>query len=387
MTGLSAALAQAGVDTTLVFVGDPARPPVERASPTLEYRRWCQWISAYHPDGVYDGELGKRDDYAVSVPPFVAETIVEPASRHGGRVMIIAEDWQTAPCAVALDAALRKRNLRDRTILVWNANNTYGFDAIDWDALSRAARITTVSRYMKFELQARGVESLVVPNGIPARLLEGPSNELVRVAAKGLRRPLFVKVARFEEDKGWMPVIEAFAALHARHAEAMLVVRGGREPYGETIFERANELGLGVDALTIDAREPCDVIEAIAAVRGPVVNVRSFIPQPALVALYRVADAVLANSVREPFGLVGLEVMAAGGVAVTGSTGEDYAAPFDNAIVCDTADPRELSAYLEQLIADPDLGRRLRDAAAATASRYVWERVLEVLGRKVIMLR
>jgi hypothetical protein len=39
------------------------------------------------------------------------------------------------------------------------------------------------------------------------------------------------------------------------------------------------------------------------------------------------ADAVFANSGHEPFGLVGLETMAAGGVACTGCSGEDYAIP------------------------------------------------------------
>jgi glycosyltransferase involved in cell wall biosynthesis len=383
VTELSAALAQAGTNTTLVFVGDPARPPVERPSANLEYRRWCQWISAYHPGGVYDGELGKRDDFTVSVPPMVAETIVEPAAHRGEDVLVIAEDWQTAPCTIALHATLRARGLSERSILMWNANNTYGFDSIDWPALSGAARITTVSRYMKLELQQRGVESLVIPNGIPARLLDGPKKKLVRLADERLRRPFLFKIARYEEDKRWMQAVEAFALLHARHPEATLVVRGGREPYGEAIFARARELGLRVDAVTVDSREPRDVIVAIAAASGPIVNVLSYIPEAALVALYRCADAVLANSGREPFGLVGLEVMAAGGVAVTGSTGEDYAAPFENAIVCDTADPRELDAYLEQLVADCELSEAIREAGEETAERYVWECVLETLCRKI----
>jgi glycosyltransferase involved in cell wall biosynthesis len=40
--------------------------------------------------------------------------------------------------------------------------------------------------------------------------------------------------------------------------------------------------------------------------------------------LFHSAAAVLANSHHEPFGLVGLETMAAGGVACIGYTGEDY---------------------------------------------------------------
>ncbi len=74
------------------------------------------------------------NDFTASVPPFVTETIVEPAAARGESVLIIAEDWQTAPAAIALDAILRERGLRDRATLTWNANNTYGFDTIDWPA-------------------------------------------------------------------------------------------------------------------------------------------------------------------------------------------------------------------------------------------------------------
>ena len=57
--------------------------------------------------------------------------------------------------------------------------------------------------------------------------------------------------------------------------------------------------------------------------------------------LFRGSAAVLANSGREPFGLVGLETMAAGGVACTGCTGEDYVVPGQNALVLETTDPWE----------------------------------------------
>ena len=110
---------------------------------------------------------------------------------------------------------------------------------------------------------------------------------------------------------------------------------------------------------------------------------RKLVPEEALLALYNVADAVLANSGREPFGLVGLEVMAAGGLAITGSTGEDYVRPFENAIACDNGDPRELAAYLEQLAADPALATRIRAAGVATAHDYAWDRVLQLMARKL----
>lgn len=383
VTELSSALADAGVRTTLVFVGDPGRPAAERVSPSLEYRRWCQSVSSKFPGGVYEGELGKMNDYTASVPPFVTESIVAPAAARGESVLIVAEEWQTAACTIELDAMLTQRGLRERTILAWNANNTYGFDTIDWASLARSARITTVSRYMKFELQQRGIEASVIPNGIPERLIDGASRDLVRQAQEQLRRPLFVKVARFEEDKRWMQAIEAFARLRARHPEATLLMRGGRESYGDAVFERARELGVGVEHVAPGSADPSAVIAALARAAGPIVDVRSFVPEAALLALYGAADAVLANSGREPFGLVGLEVMAVGGVAVTGSTGEDYAQPFENAIVCDTGDARELASGLEAILADGELVRTIRAGALATARRYTWPRVLEIFSRKL----
>jgi glycosyltransferase involved in cell wall biosynthesis len=384
VTELSAALAAMGVRTTLIFVGDPARAPVEEPGPNLEYRRWCQWISAYYPGGVYDGEGEKMSDYTRSAPAFVIDSIVEPAAKRGESILVIAEDWQTAPAVILLDRLLRERDLRARAILIWNANNTYGFHTIDWIALARAARITTVSRYMKFELSARSVEAWMIPNGIPDRILGGPPDELVRAASERLaHRPLFVKVARFEEEKRWMPAVDAFAAIRARHPSATFIARGGGEAYGDRVFARARHLGLTVEDVATSSREPEEVLEAIAGARAPIVNVRSFIPEEMLFTLYHVADAVIANSGSEPFGLVGLEVMAAGGVAVTGSTGEEYAQPFENAIVCDTGSAAELAAYLGALIDDPALARTIRAAGQSTAERYTWPIVLDILARKL----
>jgi glycosyltransferase involved in cell wall biosynthesis len=89
--------------------------------------------------------------------------------------------------------------------------------------------------------------------------------------------------------------------------------------------------------------------------------------------LYRAADAVLANSGREPFGLVGLETMAAGGTAYTGNTGEEYARHRDNAVVLDTADPAEAAFYVGYLNTHPELQKRLRESAHATARQFVWD--------------
>jgi hypothetical protein len=84
VTGLAQALADAGHDTHLWFIGDPEQPGHE-ADGQLHLHRWCQWISRYHPGGVYDGEEGKRLDYAASLVPFLVQDGLLPALRRGER--------------------------------------------------------------------------------------------------------------------------------------------------------------------------------------------------------------------------------------------------------------------------------------------------------------
>jgi glycosyltransferase involved in cell wall biosynthesis len=383
-TSFARALGEAEVDTTLFFVGDPALPAVEAFSPGVTLRRWCQWISAYHPRNVYDGEDNKVLDYTGSVPPFVVDEIVAPAAAAGERVLVIAEEWQTVPATIALDAQLRARGLRDSVTILWNANNTYGFDRIDWNALRRAAAVVTVSKYMRFELAQWGVPALVVPNGIDEKLLDGPPRDLVsrfRTALRG--KPSLVKVGRFDPDKNWMQAIDGVAELRAMGYSPQLILRGGREPYGNAVFARAFERGLSVERVEADGDDGEAVAAGLAASRSDVVHLQAFLPDETLFALYVACDAVLANSGKEPFGLVGLEVMAVGGIPVCGATGEEYAEPFVNAIVCDTNDGRELAEYLAASYGDERAADRMRQAGYATANRYLWPMVLEALAHKV----
>ena len=74
---------------------------------------------------------------------------------------------------------------------------------------------------------------------------------------------------------------------------------------------------------------------------------------------------------------------AGAGVAITGSTGEDYAEPFRNALVLDTDDPGELEEFLLELRANPALGPRLRRAGKATARAFLWSAVLPQLMARV----
>jgi glycosyltransferase involved in cell wall biosynthesis len=384
VTSLARALGEAEITTELYFVGDPDLPSVEDFAPNVTLRRWCQWISAQHRRNVYDGEEGKVNDFRQSAPLFLADDLIARAHAAGDRVLVIAEEWQTFEALVALDFILRVRGQREAATLLWNANNTYGFGRIDWPALQRAAAITTVSKYMKFELARWGIPALVIANGIDEALLDGPpasTIESLRAALRG--RPALIKVGRFDPDKNWLQAIDAVAELKAWGLQPQLIARGGREPYGEAVFDRARFRGLSVARVEANGDDVEAVAAALAGCDADVVHLLAFLPESTLLALYVAGDAVLANSGKEPFGLVGLEVMASGGVAVCGSTGEDYAEPFGNALVCDGEDGRELAEYVRALHADPALGERIRQAGFVTAGRYVWATVLETLALKL----
>jgi glycosyltransferase involved in cell wall biosynthesis len=384
VTQFARALGAAGHDVQFFFVGDPHAPAIEPGDPGVTLRRWSQWVSSFHPRNVYDGETAKVHDWETSLPAWIVDEVIVPAHAAGERVLIICEEWQTSGVAIALDRLTRERGLRDAITLMWNANNTYGFEKIHWPTLTRAAAVSCVSKYMKFELSRWSVQALVIPNGLDRQLLDGadPERTAALRGAFGAHHTC-VKVGRFDPDKNWLQAIDALAELRAGGIDARLIARGGREPYGDVVMSRARERQLGVERLAYEGSDWREFARLLAAVDAPVVHVRAFLDEATLFALYAAADAVLANSGKEPFGLVGLEVMAAGGIAVCGATGEEYAEPFVNAIVCDTSDGRELATYLEALFQDPALADELRTNGADTAARYSWDNALMALGRKL----
>jgi glycosyltransferase involved in cell wall biosynthesis len=377
VSGLSEALAEAGFETHLWFVGDPHLPGHEKRG-QLSWHRWCQWISRYHPAGVYDGEEGKRVDYAASLPPFLLRETLLPHLQRGGRAVVLAEEWQTADTVLHLDWLLRNAKVRERVVIFWNANNTFCFDRIAWDRLASAAVITTVSRYMKYQLWERGVNPLVISNGLTPDAFVPPDREAVAVLRSRMRnRTLLAKVARWDPDKRWLLALETVRMLKDLGWRPLLLARGGVERHGAEVLAKAVAAGLRVAeraSATQDARGLLQSLEGID--QADIVHLRTPLDSESCRVLFRGSAAVLANSGREPFGLVGLETMAAGGVACTGNTGEDYVVPGQNALVLETADPWEFVTLFGELRANPVKDRRLRRAGRATAEQYSWPQIV-----------
>jgi glycosyltransferase involved in cell wall biosynthesis len=376
--GLASALATLGHRTHLWFVGAPDLPGHERHG-NLHLHRWCQWISRSCPAGVYDGEGSKVEDYATSVPPYLVNQILRPYLQTLQPAVVLAEEWQTVEAVLHLHRLLRDQGLDGRVRILWNANNTFGFDEIDWEALSRAAVITTVSRYMKHRMREWGVDALVIPNGLPPDAFAPPERAPVQeLRSRHRERTVLTKMARWDPDKRWIQSIQIVAEMKRRGWQPLLVARGGNEPHGEEVLREAHRLGLEIADRAAPRTGARGLLEALRDVNGAdIVNLSSFVDPEARRTLFRGSDAVLANSGHEPFGLVGLETMAAGGVACTGCSGEDYAVPGQNALVLETSDPREFIGLFQRLRLRPDEARALRRAGQSTARRYGWTEIVE----------
>ena len=379
MIDLADALLDRGHRVHHLFVGDPALPTrEERYDGHFVLERWCQWISRYHPKDVYDGEDGKYLDFSRTVPPHLANEVIPEAAARGERSVVLFEDWQTGAAAINTAMLLNARSDR-AAALFWNANNTYGFGRVDFPLLRRAASITTISRFMRMELAKVDVEAAILPNGIADRYLKPlPPSDVTAMRKAFGERPTFVKVARFDVDKRWLWAIDAVATMRDAGLRPRFIMRGSRSPYAETVGDRIFSRGLNVERLALPSTATSrDLAAAISTTTAEVVFLDFFIDEKALRSLYAAADGVLANSEKEPFGLVGLEVMASGGIAFLGRTGEDYAVPFGNAVVVQSDDPRELLTAHLMLRERPELGRGIRAEGRATAKRFAWPRILE----------
>lgn len=376
VTGLSAQLAALGQETHLWFVGDP-RLPGHESQDQLHLHRWCQWISSHHPGGVYDGEHGKCHDYSESLPPFLVHRVMA-ALRDDVPVTFLAEEWHTAPAVLHLDELLRRQGLRHRVRILWNANNMFGFENVDWHRMSEAATVTTVSRYMKHAMHPFGVDPVVIPNGLEPGAFDPVAPDAIEAFAQTIApRLVLAKVARFDPDKRWLATIDIVAELKQRGARPLLIARGGMEAHGRDVLARARELGLSISERSAKP----GVKGLIAALQQiddgtDIIHLRSHLDPEARRLLFRCASAVLANSSHEPFGLVGLEAMAAHGIACTGISGEDYAVPGHNAIVLHTQASSEAVAQIERLRSRPNEEREIRAAGADTARNHAWSRVI-----------
>ncbi|MDQ4076233.1 MAG: glycosyltransferase [Chloroflexota bacterium] len=386
VTELSEALAETGFETHVFFVGSADAAEYEVLEDNRYLWRICQQISGRCTQGVYQGEDEKLEAFERDVPPLLLSQIARPAQESGKLLVIMGEDWHTAATMAAISDLLYWQGLRSHAVMLWNANSIFGFDHIDWARLQLATRITCVSRYMKHLLWPYGVNALVLPNGIPARHLQTvPHEDVQRLTSLLKDRMILTKVARFDPDKNWIPAVQAIARLCAVEEQPLFFMRGGIEGYGAKVLGEVENLGLRRKDFELEMPSVEEFLRAMAVYKeeADVIYFRHYIPEEIQRLLYRTSHAVLANSAHEPFGLVGLEVMGAEGVAFVGSTGEGYAQHLLNAISLDTTDPNEIVGYLLYMRHHPHVTNDIRRIGRITARYYIWPRIIEKIISKL----
>lgn len=156
------------------------------------------------------------------------------------------------------------------------------------------------------------------------------------------------------------------------------LARGGIEPYGVEVLKAAALAGLQVVDRVLPQRGVRGRMHALDGLQGvDIVNLCSPLDPESRLVLFHGAAAILANSQHEPFGLVGLETMAAGGLACIGYTGEDYAVPGYNALALETNDPQEFLDLFGALRVHPAVERSLRRAGRVTAQHDTWSKIMQ----------
>jgi glycosyltransferase-like protein len=227
-------------------------------------------------------------------------------------------------------------------------------------------RVVCVSRAWVARLRAEfGVAARAVGNGVDTARYRPPRDAAERRAARdaaGLDGRLAVlTVGGIEPRKGSLTLLEAFAAARAALPERrpVLLVAGGA-----TLFDYRDEVD------RFHARARALGLNGDLRVLGPVSDER-------LEALYRAADVFALPSVKEGFGLVVLEALAAGLPAVLSDLDvfDEVLGDGEGALRAPVGDARALAAALVRVASSPALAARLRAAGPTVAARHGWDRV------------
>ena len=225
--------------------------------------------------------------------------------------------------------------------------------------------VCVVSEFWRGVLREEyGIEAIAVTNGVDADRFVRPDGfdptELKeRVGAR--ERFLFLTVGGIEPRKGSMELIEAMAKLKAAvDAAPVLAVVGGHSfqdyaRYRSDVFDRAAALGLEM---------------------GRDVVLLGTVPDAGLPAWYWAADAFVFPSVREGWGLVVLEALAAGlpVVATDLPVFREYLTDERDAMLVRPRNAELLAGVMRRIVSDSELRGRLSARGPGVARRFSWVR-------------
>ena len=351
---LGEALLAQDVDARLVALGDPAG----------ELFRPTPLPSTIVPAPAPADTLEERVFDAVDALEAALADLCPPGA------VVHAQDCIAARAACRIRDGRRGRGRPDVTVVrtVHHVDDFTTPALIDCQlrAILDPDRILVVSDHWRALLATEyGVDATVVRNGVdPDRFGTGAApEERQRFRARAGVGPdsfLVLTVGGIEPRKGSVTLLEAMAEVTARanSRRPVLAVVGGHtffdyRAYRDTALARLPELGLveGRDVLLLGTVTDAD-----------------------LGAWYRAADAFAFPSVKEGFGLVVLEALAAGLPVVASDIPvfAEYLEDGHSALLVPPGDSAALAAALHRLAGDPPLRRRLAAGGRPLLDRFTW---------------
>jgi len=229
----------------------------------------------------------------------------------------------------------------------------------------RARLLVCVSAFTESRLEAIVPpvgDTVVIHHGVDqARFMPGPAppcpslqDDLRLLEPHGVTPPYMAFASTLEPRKDVPTLVTAFASISHSHPDLRLVLAGSA--------------GWGAP----DIRDAISSSGAATRVVRP-----GYLPNDAIAALFRRAEAVAYPSLEEGFGLPALEALACGAplVSTQGSAIEEVVG--DAGLLVPPRDVASLAAALDRVLDDPAESARLRKAGPEQAAAFTWTASVE----------
>jgi glycosyltransferase involved in cell wall biosynthesis len=292
-----------------------------------------------------------------------AHYFFETEKVSGSFDIIHGHDWMTANALAEIKNARNKRTIftlhsteYGRCGNVFYEGQSRDIRNLEWYGGFLADRIITTSETMKKEVESiyrfEDWKMRLIPNGVSLNKFGGDIDpwNVKRWYGAGPWDPTCLFVGRMVTQKGPDLLLEAIPMVLSEHLDAkfLFVGDGHMRSYLE---QKARDLGIGHASRFL-----------------------GYIPEDALINLYKASDLVCIPSRNEPFGIVALEAWAAEKPIVVTQNGFDFVWHGVNGLkVYDN--PNSITWGIKEMFSDFDHARWMGRKGREAASHFDWDEI------------